>query len=85
MSFAYLPEHADNVLFALELAVREAAHLAYTHSTLFAQQIDLEWVKALCSKSWFKLKLRRMAKLTTKAVSTPLALTQSIFLQMPIR
>ena len=49
MSFAYLPEHADNALFALELAEREAAHLAYTHSTLFAQQIDLEWVKAIAN------------------------------------
>jgi hypothetical protein len=49
MSFAYLPEHADNALFALNLAEREAAHLAYTHSTLFAQQIDLEWVKAIAN------------------------------------
>ena len=40
MSFAYLPEHAENALFALELAEREAAHLAYTHSTLFAKKID---------------------------------------------
>ena len=44
MSIAYLPEHAENALFALELAEREASHLAYTHSTLFAQHIDLEWV-----------------------------------------
>ena len=49
MSFAYLPEHAQNSLFTLELAEREAAHLAYTHSTLFAQQIDLEWVKAIAN------------------------------------
>ena len=49
MSFAYLPEHAENALFALELAEREAAHLGYTHSTLFAQQIDLEWVKAIAN------------------------------------
>jgi hypothetical protein len=49
MSFAYLPEHAENALFALELAEREAAHLAYTHSTLFAKQIDLEWVKAIAN------------------------------------
>ena len=44
MSIAYLPEHAENALFALELAERESSHLAYTHSTLFAQHIDLEWV-----------------------------------------
>ena len=50
MSFAYLPEHAENALFALELAEREAAHLAYTHSTLFAQRIDLGWVKAIANK-----------------------------------
>lgn len=49
MSLAYLPEHAENALFALELAEREAAHLAYTHSTLFAQQIDLKWVKAIAN------------------------------------
>ena len=49
MSFVYLPEHAENALFALELAEREAAHLGYTHSTLFAQQIDLEWVKAIAN------------------------------------
>ena len=46
MSFTYLPEHAENALFALELAEREASHLAYAHSTLFAQQINLEWVKS---------------------------------------
>lgn len=28
MSIAYLPEHAENALFALELAEREASHLA---------------------------------------------------------
>jgi predicted nucleotidyltransferase len=35
MSFAYLPEHADFALFALNLAEREATHLAYTRSTPF--------------------------------------------------
>ena len=50
MSIAYLLEHAENALFALELAEREAPHLAYTHSTLFAQQINLEWVKSIANK-----------------------------------
>ncbi|MDD5058949.1 MAG: hypothetical protein PHQ60_13850 [Sideroxydans sp.] len=47
MSIAYLPEHAENALLALELAEKEVAHLAYTHRTLFAQPIDLLWVQAL--------------------------------------
>lgn len=49
MSLAYLPEHAENALFALELAEREAAHLAYTHKTLFALQINLSWVRSLAT------------------------------------
>jgi len=47
MSLAYLPEHAENAKLALELAIREASHLAYTHRTLYAQSIDLQWVEAL--------------------------------------
>ncbi len=47
MSLAYLPEHAENALLALELAEKEVIHLAYTHRTLFAQPIDLHWVQAL--------------------------------------
>jgi hypothetical protein len=50
VSLAYLPEQAENALFALELAEREAEHLAYTHKTLFAQRIDLSWVKALATR-----------------------------------
>ena len=42
MSLAYLPEHAENALLALDMAKKETAHLAYTHRTLFAQAIDLE-------------------------------------------
>ncbi len=45
MSLAYLPEHADNARLALE--GREAAHLAYTHRTLYALPIDLAWVRSL--------------------------------------
>lgn len=50
MSLAYLPEHAGNAILALELAEKEVAHLAYTHRTLFAQPIDLQWVKALAKR-----------------------------------
>jgi hypothetical protein len=44
MSLRYLPEHAENALLALELARKEAAHLQYTHRTLFALPIDEAWV-----------------------------------------
>lgn len=47
MSLPFLPEHAENALLALELARKEAAHLRYTHRTLFAQPIDADWVKQL--------------------------------------
>lgn len=50
MSLRYLPEHAENALLALELAHKEAAHLQYTHSTLFAQSIDTAWVQRLTSR-----------------------------------
>ena len=50
MSLAYLPEHAENALLALDLAKKEASHLAYTHRTLFAQTIDLDWVRNLAQR-----------------------------------
>ncbi|MDO8465018.1 MAG: hypothetical protein Q7S46_07175 [Gallionella sp.] len=50
MSLAYLPEHAENAMLALDLSEKEAAHLAYTHRTLFAQPIDLQWVQALVER-----------------------------------
>ena len=50
MSLNYLPEHRENARLALELAKREMAHLAYTHSTLFSQTITLEWVKSLSER-----------------------------------
>ena len=43
----HLTAHASNTLLALELARKEAAHLHYSHSTLFATRIDLQWVEAL--------------------------------------
>lgn len=50
MSLRYLPEHAENARLALELARKEAAHLRYTHGTLFAQPIDAAWVAQLSSR-----------------------------------
>lgn len=50
MSLRYLPEHTENALLALELARKEAAHLLYSHRTLFAQPIDAVWVQQLNSR-----------------------------------
>jgi len=47
LSLRYLPEHAESALLALDLARKEAAHLQYTHRTLFAQHIDAAWVQQL--------------------------------------
>ena len=47
MSLKHLPEHAQAAVLALALAKKEAAHLRYSQSTLFALPIDLEWVQAL--------------------------------------
>ena len=51
MSLRYLPEHAENALLALQLARKEAAHLSYTHRTLFAMQIDAVWVQQLAAQA----------------------------------
>ena len=50
MSATYLPEYAENAQLALALAKKEMAHLAYTHSTLFAQTINLQWVNSLTER-----------------------------------
>ncbi len=50
MSLRYLPEHAESALLALDLARKEAAHLQYTHRTLFAQPIDAAWVQQLATR-----------------------------------
>lgn len=47
MSLKYLPEHAHAALLAFDLARKEAEHLRYSQSTLFALPIDLVWVQAL--------------------------------------
>jgi hypothetical protein len=47
MSLRYLPEHAQAAQLALDLARKEAAHLRYSQSTLFALAIDLDWVQSL--------------------------------------
>lgn len=50
MSFSYLSEHAENTLLALALAEKEVSHLAYTHRTLYAQPINLQWVQELVKR-----------------------------------
>jgi hypothetical protein len=50
VSLRYLPEHAESALLALDLARKEAAHLGYTHRTLFAQPIDAAWVEQLAQR-----------------------------------
>lgn len=47
MSLKYLPEHAQPALLALDLACREARHLRYSQTTLFALPINLAWVQSL--------------------------------------
>ncbi len=47
MSLKYLPEHAPATLLALDLASKEAEHLRYSQTTLFALPIDLAWVQNL--------------------------------------
>lgn len=50
MSLKYLPEHAQPMLLALDLARKEAKHLRYSQTTLFAQPIDLAWVQSLAER-----------------------------------
>ena len=50
MALKYVAEHAENAVLALGLAQKEAAHLRYTHSTLFAQNIDAAWVQQLSKR-----------------------------------
>ena len=50
MSLLYLPEHAQAMLQSLELARKEADHLRYSQSTLFALPIDLAWVQSLAQQ-----------------------------------
>ena len=50
MSLEYLAEHGAAARLALDLAEREAAHLRYTHRTLYAQPIDLAWVESLAER-----------------------------------
>jgi hypothetical protein len=43
----HLSEHAAAVLLTLALAQKEAEHLRYSHSTLFAHELNLAWVENL--------------------------------------
>ena len=44
---AYLAEHTTAALLTLDLAQKEAEHLHDSHSTLFANDLDLAWVENL--------------------------------------
>lgn len=46
----YLAEHAMPVLLSLDLARKEAQHLRYSYSTLFANELDEAWVESLDAK-----------------------------------
>ena len=47
MSLRYLPEHVPQVVQSLSLARKEAEHLRYSQTTLFAIPLDRAWVQAL--------------------------------------
>ena len=47
MSMHYLAEHAEAVVQSLTLAHKEAEHLRYSQTTLFALPVDLTWVENL--------------------------------------
>jgi hypothetical protein len=46
----HLSIHATNTWLSLELAKKEAVHLHYSHTTLFALEIDLLWVENLAQR-----------------------------------
>lgn len=50
MKLPYLHEHVQPTLLALDLADKEAAHLRYSLTSLFALPIDLAWVRDLGNK-----------------------------------
>ena len=47
MTLRYLPEHVPQVVQSMALARKEAEHLRYSQTTLFAVPLDLAWVQAL--------------------------------------
>lgn len=57
MTLKFLPEHAQATLLALDLALKEAAYLRYSQTTLFALPIDLAWVQSLGQKQELAEKL----------------------------
>ena len=46
----FLKEHAQGVLRAIDIAMREWHHLDYTTQTLFATVPDLDWVESLSTR-----------------------------------
>jgi hypothetical protein len=47
VSLRYLPEHLPQGVQSLALACKEAEHLRYSQTTLFAVPLDLTWVQGL--------------------------------------
>jgi hypothetical protein len=59
MSLRYLPEHVPQVVQSLSLARKEAEHLRYSQTTLFAMPLDRAWVQALSSsRPWPRRSMR---------------------------
>ncbi len=57
MSLQFLPEYVDEAKIALALAKLESNHLRYTATTLFAMNIDTEWVRRLNERQDFSEKI----------------------------
>lgn len=82
MSLRYLPEHAEKALLALELARKEAAHLQYTHRTLFALPIDAAWVQRLASRDELAEKARGFRQSFRPTPGPPWRKTDSSFCRL---
>jgi hypothetical protein len=50
VTLLYIPQLAPSMLQSLHLARKEAEHLRYSQSTLFAMKIDLAWVESLAQQ-----------------------------------
>lgn len=50
MTLRYLPDFVEPARISLELAEKEASHLAYTQRTLFAQTLTQKWVESLATR-----------------------------------
>ena len=64
---AFLPEHVRAVRAGERLAQKEAEHLRYSLTTLFALPIDLFWVQALAQQPELAEKVEAFVPLCTAA------------------